>query len=102
MKFYHGTTEENWKKIQKEGVLWGKCGIFRYTYLTPDIRVAAGYGSDEVILEVEYKPVGRGVDNYELNLPFGEICWEFAVRVPISIDKVKRINYEYKYEGVCR
>ena len=105
MKFYHGTTEESWKKIQEEGVLWGgdtyhrtggKEG-YRYTYLTPDLDVAENYGSKEVILEVEYEPFGVGnkvdgktIDNYGFNPPQGQHCWQFSVFVPISIDKVKR------------
>ena len=105
MKFYHGTTEESWKKIQEEGVLWGgdtyhrtggKEG-YRYTYLTPDLDVAENYGNKEVMLEVEYEPIGVGnkidgktIDNYGFNPPQGQHCWQFSVFVPISIDKVKR------------
>lgn len=39
MKFYHGTTEENYKKILLEGILWGRRSylgkeLSRCTYLT--------------------------------------------------------------------
>jgi hypothetical protein len=99
MKFYHGTTEKVWKLVQKEGVLWGynmhkepdgttRRG-YRYTYLTPEINVAKGYG--DVILEIEYEPVGKGIDNYGFDPPEGETCWQFSVFVPIGIDKIKRI-----------
>jgi len=97
MKFYHGTSLKNWKKIQKEGILWGgytwhktegKKG-YRYTYLSPEIEVAEAINS-EIILEVEYEPTGiRGVDNYGFNPPIGQTCWQFSVFVPISIEKVK-------------
>ena len=30
MKFYHGTSKENWLKIQEEGVLWGIPHIYNY------------------------------------------------------------------------
>ena len=100
MKFYHGTSEESWKKIQEEGVLWGgdfyhRTGgreSYRYTYLTPDLDVAERYGSKEVILEVEYEPVGvdgRGIDNYGFDPPPGQHCWQFSVFIPIPIEKVR-------------
>ena len=111
MTFYHGTTEENWEKIQKEGVLWGyntyldKNGkpyrSYRYTYMSPDIDVAKGFG-DGVILEVEYEPVGvdgRGIDNYcfEHNIPKkhrdeGAYCWQFSGFIPISLENDKRLE----------
>lgn len=102
MKFYHGTSLEKWKLIQKEGVLWGynihknpdgsTYRGYRYTYLTPDIKIAEKYG--DVLLEVEYDPVGvdgRGIDNYGFDPPPGQICWQFSVFLPISIDRAKRI-----------
>lgn len=102
--FYHGTNESSWADIQKEGVLWGgysyhksggKAG-YRYTYLTPDLRVASGYG--DVILEVEYDPVGvdgTGTDNYMFQkdipeYPPGMTCWQFSVFKPIPLSKVRR------------
>lgn len=53
---YHGTTEKKWKLIQEEGVLWGyemygETMRYRYTYLTPDVKVARRYGP--VVLEVD-------------------------------------------------
>ena len=93
MIFYHGTSEEAWGKIQKEGVLWG-VHSYRYTYLTPDINIARGFANG-VLLEVEYEPAGvdgRGIDNYGFNPPEGMICWQFSVFIPIPISNVKRIN----------
>lgn len=98
MKFYHGTKEAAWAAIQAEGVLWGgytyhKTGEgYRYTYLTPEVEVADAYG--EVILEVEWEPVGAGsgIDNYGFDPPPGETCWQFSVFVPITLDRVKRIR----------
>lgn len=103
MKFYHGTTKENWKLIQEEGILFGghtyhKTGGtagYRYTYLTPDIEYAKGYG--DVLLEVEYEPSGVGVkdkdgkaiDNYGFNPPPGEQCWQFSVFKPIELENIK-------------
>ena len=88
MKFYHGTSEENWEKIQKEEVLWGKRGDYdRCTYLSVQKEDAMKYGS--VLLEVEYEPyqedlMGR-VDNYS------EGVWQFRVYQPILLGKIKRI-----------
>jgi hypothetical protein len=91
MIFYHGTSEENWEKIQKEGILWGIGRSYRYTYLTPEIEVAKGFGN--VILEVIYEPlgVGSGIDNFGFDPPPGMSCWQFSVFIPIEISKVKRI-----------
>lgn len=106
-RWYHGTTPENWAKIQAEGVLWGwpcprcfpetrNCSqpksiqSCRYTYLTPDLDIAQTMGGS-VILEVEYEPVGPGthVDNYGFDPPPGEHCWQFSVFVPIPLDQVR-------------
>lgn len=56
MIFYHGTTKENWKRIQDEGVLFGirKFAKNRATYLATDIDEAKQYG--EILLQVEYNP----------------------------------------------
>jgi hypothetical protein len=98
MKFYHGTTHKNWGKIQDEGVLWGVGNGYRYTYLSPHIETASKYGHGEVLLEVEYEPIGimhggRGIDNYvfDEDVPDrqeGDSCWQFSVFIPISIEKV--------------
>jgi hypothetical protein len=93
MIFYHRTTIGNWESIQKEGVLWGITDNIRYTYLTPDKNIDHGFG--EVLLEVEYEPVGidgTDTDNYGFDPPKGQICWQFSVFVPIPIRNVKRIN----------
>jgi len=107
MKFYHGTSLKRWEAIQKEGILWSyniyedEHGVpyksYRYTYLTPKLEIAEGYG--EVVLEVEYDPKGIGVededgevyDNYGFDPPEGQICWQFSVFNPIPIANVKRI-----------
>ena len=91
MKFFHGTTRENWLKIQEDGVLWGGHDPpegHRHTYLTPDIEMARKYG--DVVLEVDYEPqgAGSGVDNFGFDPPPGEECWQFVVFVPIDIRKV--------------
>ena len=93
MKFYHGTSKENWDLIQKEGVLWGyKNPSHRYTYLTPEIEVAEKYGS--IVLEIDYEPVGingKCIDNYGFDPPKGQTCWQFSVFVPINLKKVTKI-----------
>ena len=108
MKFYHGTSKENWIKILNEGVLWGynmyknsdgtEYMGYRYTYLTPCIEIACKYGN--VVLEIEYEPVGvngQAIDNYcfEHEIPEeerkkGAICWQFSVFIPIDLKNVKR------------
>jgi hypothetical protein len=92
MKFYHGTNKVAWNAIRVEGWLWGpgRPNGYRHTYLTPEIEVAEQYG--DVILEVEWEPQGKPLDNYGFNPPPGMTCWQFAVFVPITLDKVKRIR----------
>lgn len=100
MIFYHGTSEAAWRAIQTEGALWGGCTYhktkdpkcYRYTYLTPELEVAQQYGT--VVLEVKWDPegVGSGVDNYGFNPPPRETCWQFSVFVPITLDRVRRVQ----------
>ncbi len=116
-RWYHGTTPENWKKIQAEGILYGwpcprcckasqgectepfqeKCQDRRYTYLTPDLDVALTMGGP-LVLEVDYKPVGvdgTRTDNYAFEPPPGEehlpgdYCWQFSVFVPIQLNQIR-------------
>ena len=102
MIWYHGTSQENWKKIQEEGVLFGKRYIrdingnikelSRCTYLTQDIAEAALYG--DVVLEIQYNPRdSRGrvkCDNtgFQVN-NYCEGCWQIRVYEPIEIEKKK-------------
>lgn len=92
MKLYHGTTEEAWREIQEEGVLWGRknvywCGrpVDRVTYLAVK-REHAGIYDDKgitampcVILEVD------------LDISISEDLWQVCIYDPIPLTKVKRI-----------
>jgi hypothetical protein len=98
MIFYHRTTEENWKKIREEGVLWGiefypgGRQRYRYTYLSPE---DAGESYGQVLLEVNYEPKREdfGIKhNYGFDPPPGEYCWQFSVFEPIDIRSIKRIK----------
>ena len=95
MKFYHGTTHENWKLIQDEGVLFGRRHILdnegktvkevnRCTYLATDKDEAASYG--DVVLEVEYNPYASEHNNYMPD------CWQLRVYEPIPLTNVKRLK----------
>ena len=99
MIFYHGTTLENWLKIQAEDVLWGIRGRLpganrdpdRATWLAPEERNAECWNWSEIILAVEYEPgrsdkIGR-LDNYVVG------CWQFIVYEPIPLDKVTAVRY---------
>ena len=97
MIFYHGTTEEAWEQITKDGELFGYDRIlsndrktvlqeFRKTYLATDIEEAKCYG--DVILEVEYDPYKKGA---RCN-GFNEDCWQIRVYEPIPISNIKRIK----------
>lgn len=95
MKWYHGTTEDNWKTIQKEGILFGRRfvvdndgkpikEISRCTYLAADLDEAKKYGN--VILQVEYNPLERPKNNN-----YVDGCWQMRVYEPIPIENVKQI-----------
>jgi hypothetical protein len=84
--FYHGTSNEVWNDIQKEGALFGKRSgtVHRATYLTTDIDEAKCYGT--VVLEVRYNPSEHPkMNNYT------DDCWQFRVYEPIPITNIKRI-----------
>ena len=105
--FYHRTTEERWKAIQKEGVLWGigsgwnswkqrnklkNINTYRYTYLSPD-DWGESYGT--VLLAVKYRPLKKDFGkkhNYGFDPPPGQYCTQFSVFEPISLKNVKRVN----------
>jgi len=85
MTFYHGTSEESWEKIQKEGVLFGERGTpSRCTYLAVDKEAAEHYGG--VVLKVEYDPAIHPMDNN-----YVEGCWQVRVYEPIPIENITRI-----------
>ena len=94
MVFYHGTTEDNWKKIQNEGVLWGRRGIIqddgsikevdRCTYLAIEKEEAKEYG--DILLQVEYNPFKSIHNNYK------EGSWQIRVYEPISITNISKLE----------
>lgn len=95
MVFYHGTSQDNWKTIQQEGVLYGRRYITdnngkivrevdRCTYLATDLEEAKHYG--EVVLQVEYDPNSSKRNNYV------EGCWQMRVYEPIPLSQVKLLN----------
>lgn len=109
MIWYHGTSKENWDKIQQEGILWGRRFVInndgniikevrRCTYLTPDLEEAKHYG--DVILKVEYNPFDdKGRIKKDKRKPLNNYvpdCWQMRVYEPISIDSIKLITMENK------
>ncbi len=95
MKFYHGTSKENWEAIQKEGILYGRRYVLnndgsinhevdRCTYLAVDKEEAECYG--EIVLEVEYDPFQSKHNNYK------EGCWQVRVYEPISLNQIKKLT----------
>ena len=82
MIFYHGTSLDNWKKIQREGVLWGiRKAPSRCTYLAVDREDVKRYG--DIVLQVEYTPKVRD-DNYF------DGCWQCRVYVPITLKNIEQ------------
>ena len=91
MIFYHGTSEENWEKIKKEGILFGRLSNpnskyhpSRCTYLTTDINEAKCYG--KVILKVKYNPL----INPKMNNYINE-CWQLRVYESIKLENIEVI-----------
>ena len=106
MTFYHGTSEENWKEIQDEGMLFGRRFIVdnegkvlkevdRCTYLAYDLKEAKCYG--DVVLEVEYNPYNRlgHIKKDKKNRPLNNYSpdgWQLRVYEPIKLENIKRIQ----------
>lgn len=90
MKFYHGTSKENWEAIKQEGILFGRLlvnnkEVSRCTYLAVDLEEAKCYG--EVVLEVEYNPYKhKNMNNYI------EDCWQLRVYEPIPLSDITVIK----------
>jgi hypothetical protein len=95
-RWYHATTLVNWKKIKKDGVLWGRPkGEPRHTYLAHDKLDILGRTSTrfslagvlcEVLLSVKYTPDSLSDD-------YAPKSWELIVRRPIPIQDVKVLRY---------
>lgn len=90
MKFYHGTTIENWRLIQQEKMLWGVRNIEGYhpsrcTYLAVEKKDAQLYG--DVVLEVEYNPYINPTENNYI-----DGCWQVRVYEPIPLKSIRKIN----------
>ena len=101
MKFYHGTSEENWEKIKKEGILYGRRYVLnndgtihhevdRCTYLATDKEEAECYGN--VVLEVDYNPLNSKHNNYK------EGCWQVRVYEPIPLSQVNPVFLTYSHD----
>ena len=106
MKWYHGTSKENWKAIQEEGILFGRRYVTdndgkiikevdRCTYLACDIEEAKHYG--EVVLEVEYNPfdangrIKKDKRKIPLNNYFIDI-WQIRVYEPIPLSDMAVVD----------
>lgn len=96
MKFYHGTSKENWDAIQKEGFLFGRRYMIdsngntvkefdRCTYLAVDLEEAKCYG--DVVLQVEYDPFKNKKKNNYI-----DGCWQIRVYEPIPLSDVTEIK----------
>ena len=86
MIFYHGTSKENWGKIQREGVLLGERGApSRCTYLAVSKEEAEKYGP--VILQVEYDPMMCPENNN-----YVDGCWQVRVYEPIPLSQIKELK----------
>lgn len=105
MIWYHGTSEENWDKIQQEGILWGRRfvtdndgniikEVCRCTYLTPDLDKARQYG--DVILKIEYNPFdAKGRIKKDKRKPLNNYIsdsWQMRVYEPIYMKDIERLK----------
>jgi len=95
MTFYHGTSEEHWGEIQKEGFLYGRRFVLnndgtihhevnRCTYLAVDKEEAKHYG--DVVLKVEYNPFKTPKRNNYI-----DDCWQVRVYEPIPISNIQKL-----------
>ena len=84
--WYHGTSYNNWKMIQKEGILLGKKNDKgkRFTFLALEREEADVYG--DITLRVEYDPESD-LDNNN----FIPHCLEVRTITPIPLSNLRRI-----------
>lgn len=83
--WYHGTSQESYNKILKEGNLHGvHASGKRFTFLAIDKDEAKAYG--EVLLRVEYDPVSD-LDNNNYNPD----CLDVRVVTPIATSNIQRV-----------
>jgi RNA:NAD 2'-phosphotransferase (TPT1/KptA family) len=93
VKMYHGTTEEAWEEIQKEGVLWGRknqfwCGnkMDRINWLASKKKFAGIYDNRGitkqpcVILEIDMPEIKE------------HKYWEYVTYDPIPISRIRRVQ----------
>lgn len=98
MIWYHGTSLENWEKIQAEGILWGiSAGRSRVTWLATKSRYCKP--RNDVILRVKYDPVGRLDENGPLN-NYSPDSWQIRVYEPIPLSAVEQ--YDEKLEKMLK
>jgi RNA:NAD 2'-phosphotransferase (TPT1/KptA family) len=82
MNWFHGTSQEKYQEIIKEGFIWGKRDApSRCTYLTPDAIEAQQYG--DVVLKIDYEPYSEKYCNN-----YTEGCWQVREYNPIPISKI--------------
>lgn len=96
---YHATTEESWKEIQEEGVLWGRKNRYwmgklmeRCTWFAFDVKNARYWMTDgskdwtesDVVLEVDTEDMFQPKQDEE--------DWQRMSCDPIPITSIKRIN----------
>ncbi len=88
MVWYHGTSSENWGKIQAEGVLWGRKSetesLSRVTWLATKAENAGKHG--DIVLEVKYNPFNRHHKGALNN--FNPEGWQMRVYEPIPVNQV--------------
>ncbi len=85
MKFYHGTSKENWERIQEQGFLLNCRGpnCDPVTYLAVSRKEAEHYGP--IVLRVKYDP-GSGKDNWQKG------CWQVRVYTKILLVNIRELK----------
>ncbi len=99
MKLYHGTSKENWEKIQKDGYLFGKRseadrnkfgGPEYCNYLSKKKGMAQPYGGVMLVVEWAFGQVDdedEPVDSYKKD------SWQSMVYIPIPIKNIEKIEW---------
>ena len=96
-RWFHATTKENWKKIQKEKMLWGIDRNQRHTFLARSLKELISMVTDnhywnsdmhnnELVLSVKYTPNNIN-DDYNVK------SWEMVVKKPITLDNIQLLKY---------
>jgi hypothetical protein len=89
--FYHGTSIENWEKINQEKIFWGVKGKgIRINFLTPDIKIAKLYGKIILVMDLDIEEYEiRSLSSLLFSSQKESFKNDYLTYKPIPLEKIK-------------